>query len=98
MYLRTSCEVEGGRVGAGEVGRRGAGGWGRREGRVWRRVRCSTEVATVGRRRPSLRRRGSMEKVERVEAQGRRVGRRGEREWGSRSRGTVNRIIDFSCT
>ena len=61
-------------------------------------MRWSTEVARVGRRRPSLRRSGSIEKVERVEAQGRRVGRRGEREGGSRSRGTVNRRIDFSCT
>ena len=46
-----------------------------------RRVRCMTTMAREGRRRPSLRRRGSMEKVVTVRAQGRRVARLGGRSW-----------------
>ena len=54
---------------------------GRKSGRLWRRVRCRTTMAREGRRRPSFTRRGSMEKVVMVRAQGRRVARLGGRDW-----------------
>ena len=92
-----SSEVVGGSDGIGDWGRRGSTALGRRSERLFIKVRWRMERATEGRRRPSLMRRGSIEKVATVMNHGRVIRRLGASPYNSTAGTTVKRI-DFSCT
>ena len=93
-----SSAVLGGSDGMGDWGRRRSGtALGRRSERLCIRVRWRMERATEGRRRPSLIKRGNMEKVATVMNQGRVVRRLGASPY-KRTAGTTAKRMLFSCT
>jgi len=95
--FNNSSGVVGGSDGMGDWGRRGSTALGRRSDRLCIRVRWRMERATEGSRRPSLIKRGNIEKVATVMNQGRVVRRLGVSPY-NRTAGTTAKRIDFSCT